>query len=376
MSIKKVIPIFIVLVLLAGLVAGILAIRQRQIIDKQAAPATTLQLTTSESNPLVDQPFDIDVTVQTNENLVIGTELYITFDPSFIQVNSVSPGSFWGGLGQIQTETIDNSTGLVSYVIFLSPSSLPIGPDASGVVATLNVQGIAESPSTTIDFAPNSIVAAVGADVGVNVLDTAIPLTVSISSGTSITPTITGVTGTPTATIAPTPTTIAIATPTVTIAPVATNSPTPTTVSSGGGNGGGGGGGGGTQQESTEIPLRITTPEVGEVLTDSTPTLRGTASIGSVVNIAISSNQSVIGATTADGSGDWTWISTEILHDGNHTVTVTGSSGSTSVPFVVNSGGVVADSGEELLDAGVSTPTIMGVVLGFAVLILSAVLAF
>lgn len=378
--IKKLIPIVIIIILIAGLVAGVLAVRQRQLIEKQAAPATTLELTTSDTNPAVGDTIDVDVEITTNENLVIGSEIYLTFDSTKISVNSILPGSFWGGQQQIQTENIGDGT--VSYVIFLPPSASPVGPNASGIVAKLNITAL-DSGSTTIGFSANTLVAAVGGDVGTNVLDSAIPLTFNIQSDVLISLTPTTVLS-PTATVAPVSTATPTVTPaisagvggssptsTVTLTPTTrpTNTPTPTTASSSSS----GSSSSGTTQTSNEIPLRITSIDVGDVLKDNTPTFSGTAPKGSVVNISVKSTE-VKGVTTADGSGNWTWVTPEVLEDGNHTITVSGSSGSTSVAFSVNSSGTGSTSGE-LPDAGVSYPTIVGLFLGSIILILGFVLA-
>ncbi|MBU9400904.1 BapA prefix-like domain-containing protein [Burkholderia multivorans] len=83
------------------------------------------------------------------------------------------------------------------------------------------------------------------------------------------------------------------------------------------------------------------TDDVGSVLgaivsggstDDTTPTLTGTAEVGSTINIY--DGTTLLGTTTADASGSWSFTPTTGLGEGTHslTVTATDSSGNVSVP--------------------------------------------
>jgi len=71
----------------------------------------------------------------------------------------------------------------------------------------------------------------------------------------------------------------------------------------------------------------------GTVLTDNpTPPITGTGEPGATVEVTIDGN--VVGTTTVDENGDWTFTPTESLDDGEHSVTVTQTdeAGNESVP--------------------------------------------
>ena len=82
----------------------------------------------------------------------------------------------------------------------------------------------------------------------------------------------------------------------------------------------------------TSAPLApvITSPASGTNSNDNTPTFTGTGEPGSVVKVY--DGTTVIGTTTVDNSGNWTFTPTTPLTDGNHsiTVTVTDAGGNTS----------------------------------------------
>ncbi|MDN8007947.1 Ig-like domain-containing protein [Burkholderia multivorans] len=68
---------------------------------------------------------------------------------------------------------------------------------------------------------------------------------------------------------------------------------------------------------------------------DTTPTLSGTAEAGSTINVY--DGTSLLGSTTADASGNWTFTPAAGLGEGAHAITVTASdaSGNVSVPSAV-----------------------------------------
>ncbi|MFC0197083.1 Ig-like domain-containing protein [Microbacterium arthrosphaerae] len=65
----------------------------------------------------------------------------------------------------------------------------------------------------------------------------------------------------------------------------------------------------------------ITSPANDDVLTDSTPTITGSAEADSTVTVIIDGE--VAGTTTADGTGAWSFTPASPLADGEHTVTAT-----------------------------------------------------
>ncbi|MFT3713585.1 MAG: Ig-like domain-containing protein [Archangium sp.] len=66
------------------------------------------------------------------------------------------------------------------------------------------------------------------------------------------------------------------------------------------------------------VAVTITTPTTGTLTNDSTPTLTGTATPGSTVTITV--DGMVVGTTTADAMGNWTFTLPTALSDGMHTL--------------------------------------------------------
>jgi hypothetical protein len=105
----------------------------------------------------------------------------------------------------------------------------------------------------------------------------------------------------------------------------------------------------------------------GDVTDDNKPTFSGKAEAGSTVNIL--DGGKVIGSTTVDSNGDWSWTPGTALADGDHafTTTVTDKAGNTSTPTgVVNitvdtQGSAVSLSVDGYHDdAGTNTGLILG----------------
>nr|WP_278435152.1 Ig-like domain-containing protein [Enterobacter mori] len=105
----------------------------------------------------------------------------------------------------------------------------------------------------------------------------------------------------------------------------------------------------------------------GDVTDDNKPTFSGKAETGSTVNIL--DGGKVIGSTTVDSNGDWSWTPGTALADGEHafTTTVTDKAGNTSTPTgVVNitvdtQGSAVSLSVDGYHDdAGTNTGLILG----------------
>jgi M6 family metalloprotease-like protein len=112
----------------------------------------------------------------------------------------------------------------------------------------------------------------------------------------------------------------------------------------------------------------VTAPADASTTNDSTPTVSGTAEADSIVNVYI--DGSLIGATTADGSGDWSHTPASALSDGIHNVkaTATDSAGNTSVDSNTNTFTVdatppaapVVTAPPDASTTSDSTPTISG----------------
>jgi hypothetical protein len=117
---------------------------------------TTLYLV---ANPPVylNDNFQIDLMIDTGKNEVVGTEVYITYDPNMIQALDIVPGSFFPGV-VVTVKSIDSSTGKITSVLHIPPQDNPV--QGVGTLATLSFKALKEG-TTTIDITSESIVGAV-----------------------------------------------------------------------------------------------------------------------------------------------------------------------------------------------------------------------
>lgn len=186
---KKVIAaVVIVLILIAGVAAGVILVGQKQLFQQKAAPATRLSLSASTIAPEEETDFTVFVNIETSENRVIGAELYINYDASILELKTASPGTFFTNPRALQP-SIDNSLGTLSYTLFLEPGADPA--QGSGIVATL-LFGAKKAGSSSVGFSQDTIVAAVG-EAGQNVLVESVPLTIQVQQKTAEVPTATPV---------------------------------------------------------------------------------------------------------------------------------------------------------------------------------------
>ena len=231
MNKKAIITILVLLVLVIGVGVGVFLVQRNIEIREKAAPSTNLSLVSDTDSPIVGQSFSALVNINTGENQVIGAEMYITYDPLKLEIVSVDKGTFLPNPVIIGPD-IDNSSGTLSYTIYIPPGSTPV--TGSGTLAVIEFKTKQEG-SATVSFTSESKVGAVQ-EGGVNVLVGTTPLSLNIQ-GTSVeltnTPTPTGVLVQETVT--PTPTGQVTNTPTPTEADgtggttLHTNTPTPTT---------------------------------------------------------------------------------------------------------------------------------------------------
>ena len=91
---KRLFIIFIFLTLIAIPATIFLAV-QRQELRKQAAPATTLSLSPSSLNKKVGETFSVEVLIDTAANQVISSEIYLTFDPTKLEAQTITNGALF-----------------------------------------------------------------------------------------------------------------------------------------------------------------------------------------------------------------------------------------------------------------------------------------
>jgi hypothetical protein len=211
--IKNIVVVLVVMVMLAGVGAGVYLMQQSTEFREKAAPATTMSFSTQTSSPEIGQVFNVHSVINTAENQVAGVQLNISFTPGMLELVEVTPAdSFFEELGQL-TPKIDNELGTLELVMWTMPNTSP--SQGTATVATLSFKAL-KAGTATVSYDDSSLVGAIQED-DKNVLVGTTPLTLNIL-GPSATPTATLVPGEPSATVSPT----AAASPSATVAPSAT----------------------------------------------------------------------------------------------------------------------------------------------------------
>lgn len=233
---KIALSILVSILLLAGIGAGVYLIRQNSNFKEKAAPASSLELSPSKTNPIVDETFTVSANINTSSNQVYGAELHLSFDETKVEAQGAAISTFFTSPKSIGP-SIDNNNGTLTYTVYLDPNSTPVQGQGTVAVFTFKAKS---SGNTTISLTSETAVTASG-ETGVNVLTGTIPAVVTIQSiqaTPTVTPTLTGgVTSTPTpttrltTTVTPSLTGLVTATVTPTTATggiASTNTPTPT----------------------------------------------------------------------------------------------------------------------------------------------------
>lgn len=235
---KIALSLFVLLLLIAGIGAGVYLIRQNSNFREKAAPSSSLTLAPSKTDPAIDETFTVSANINTGTNQVYGAELHLSFDETKVEAVGSAISTFFTSPKSIGP-SIDNNNGTMTYTVYLDPTSTPVQGQGTVAVFTFKAKS---SGNTTISLTSESAVTASG-ETGVNVLTGSTPAVLTIQGGTTSTPTPT-VTGGPTSTVTPTtrPTTTGTVTPTVTgsvtstVTPTtgsgstSTSTPTPTTI--------------------------------------------------------------------------------------------------------------------------------------------------
>ena len=165
----------LLLLLLAGMVAGVILTRQRQVITKKGAPATQLSLIT-DNYVKNNQEFTLSVNIDTGGNQVVGTELYINYDPAFLEPLSASKGSLMQQADVIGPE-FDSSTGEVFYTLIIKPNDTPI--TGTGTIAQITFKPI-KTGSTSLSLNQDKTLAVAVGEGSINVITKYSPTVVNI----------------------------------------------------------------------------------------------------------------------------------------------------------------------------------------------------
>lgn len=208
---KIILTIFISLVLVGGVVAGVLLVAQNQELNRKAAPATTLSISPHSQTGAPSQSITFTVKMDTGENKVTAGDLDIRYDPVILNVKSIQKSASLSDFSE-PVKRIDNTTGTIAYSFFNSDKTKALSGNLDVITVSGEIKSTAVGGSYTFSFGSSTVIA--GLNEGQNVLTHATDGTFTIAGG--------GPTSTPT----PTPTSNPTATPTSN--PLSTPTSTPT----------------------------------------------------------------------------------------------------------------------------------------------------
>lgn len=255
-TVKVIVSALVLVLLVTSIGVGVYLTNRPQDVRTQAAPDSTISLSVSKSQLTPGESFTITSSINTNTNAIVGLDLDITFDPSSIEIVSMTKGSGIPTFTQVLRNTYDNATGKIAYSAYTPDRNQSVSGNLSLLVISAKVKQTATNGNYQISYAPTTVAAALseGTNVIVNMSNAsfsiATPTNTPTPTGTpstTLTPTVTPTTK-PSATSTLTPTLAATETltPTITITgqltATPTFTPTPTSASSGGTGGSSSGG--------------------------------------------------------------------------------------------------------------------------------------
>lgn len=196
-------PLVAVFLLVIGVVAGIALVQKPQEFREQAAPSTTLFVSPNTQSVPTGSDITVSVLMNTGSNQVAGMDIVLTYDPSILEVVSISKGQGVTAFDSVIKNSIDNTAGKVSYSLFSVDKTKAVsGSSISTLDVIAKVKDAAPVGNYTIALANESSVAAL--NEGQNVVVSKVPATFTVTSA-PVTATITSTpTASATATNAPT----------------------------------------------------------------------------------------------------------------------------------------------------------------------------
>ncbi len=321
---KRIVTVIGALLLVIAVPATVLLTMRSQELRKKAAPATTLSLSPATISKAVGEEFTLEVRMNTGDNQIIAVQLNLIYDPTKLQADWIHNGTMFPN---ILTSGVA-ANGTITMALGATNTTTPI--TGTGTVATIKFTALAATTApVSVRFAQDTFVGALNEGT-VNALTSSTPATITIGSGSQVTPT---------------PTTAAGITPTGSIFPTLT--PTPTTSS------------------STPSAVIIETPLSDESVSTQRPVIEGKAPPGSTVTIVIHSDTEITATVVTDANGNWTYTVTQPLEPGPHTINVaaqnptTGDSTTASLDFVVSTGNENGASGSAVPVSGAVENTLL-----------------
>jgi hypothetical protein len=210
LSIKKIITLIVITILSVVTAAAVTP------VSTALADGAAVDLVLVPGSQMIEagQSFAIDIQAQCNDQPVDGVQAYLDFDPEFIEVQSILPGN---ALDTVLQSDYDNQLGTLD---FSAGKMTPPFPSANFILATINLKThIISNTAITLNFhlaEPRNTFVDYG---GVNVLRSAINVTINIYVPTSPSPE-------PPATTTTIPDTATTITSSASATPTLTNHPT------------------------------------------------------------------------------------------------------------------------------------------------------
>jgi hypothetical protein len=276
-------------------------------IRSKAAPATNLKLATTPGAIAVGQQISVQVIAESNENNIGAIQPVLKFDPAYLKVLSIAPGTFLTNPGTAN-ERLDNTAGVASVYLYATKTN-----KGTGTVMNVSFE-TKKAGSTTVRFDTTSTANAsgevqAGTSTAQNVIIGMAPLTITIGGGAQAAST-TAPTSAPTVvpTVAPThvttpsPTINPTATPKTTITPEPTAEP---------------------ELATSASTFKVTIPTEGENFTTSSPTFTGIGAIGSSVTLVLYGSETTTNIASTSSTGLWEFTPETPLADGQYTLSAT-----------------------------------------------------
>ena len=222
MTTKKTILYITYAIAIIGIIAGVILVGNRQILQKDAAPLTSLLFNPSSLGVIRGKNFTVNSKMNSGANIITGIDIELDFNPAAIQVASVTPTNSLSNFTFIVKNEINNNLGKIRYIAFTTDKTLGISGNIDLLTISGSVPASATAGSYQISYGSLTTLAAVGE--GQNAVLNKTSAVVNVSLPTPVP------TASPSPTIAPTirPTATATATATATSVPTIKPTSTPT----------------------------------------------------------------------------------------------------------------------------------------------------
>jgi len=170
---NKALFIIFTLFILLGIASAVFLSQKTQITTKKTAPATQLSLVGDKAARLSEE-YNLSVNMETGENNVVGAELYIDYDPEFLEPTAVSKGAFMQSADVIGPRI---ESGEIFYTLIVKPNDTPV--TGSGTIAQITFKTL-KTGNTNISLNEGKTLAVAVGEGSVNVITKYSPLSLNI----------------------------------------------------------------------------------------------------------------------------------------------------------------------------------------------------